>query len=496
MGYEIELEGSFVILPPLSGERVRYLRALAATRRVRRDETLTSSRADPARLAVGLPVGAEGALFTGAGGMLGQEGGGLLLDPGGSPPEALGILDFDAPPTGQPSLWCPWTASEDGRALVPSADGGRVEHPFEWLDYLQREVLSRWGCALAGKATWSGDAEDDHGELVAGTDGVRDEPRGRPKQRSHRERCARCGMSTPVGAWACRGCRAPWSKHAADADALMAQAADAARAGHVAEAVRLLSATLEALPWWALPAWERGRLLGMMGQPGAMEVMAGALERELDPTTRRGMRRALVRIHLQQGRAPAVRLESFRAAGRYAEGVEEARAVEDVGRELGRPDLLLDALICRARCTSGLGRDADALAVIEDALSVEPASLLALEMKGHLAFRVGASAVGEAALRRVLATAPEPRLWVELGVALGSLGRDADAEAAFDAALRLDPAWGRASYNKGHAALFRGDRAEAARCFDRATRDGRDPQAATLAARALEDLRNPLGRGS
>jgi hypothetical protein len=47
---------------------------------------------------------------------------------------------YNSPPAGQPSLWCPWHPSCDGRCLVLDTEPG-VNAAAAWLGYLARHFL-------------------------------------------------------------------------------------------------------------------------------------------------------------------------------------------------------------------------------------------------------------------------------------------------------------------------------------------------------------------
>jgi hypothetical protein len=71
MGYSTDFEGRFELDKPLTAAHATYLKKFNATRRIKRNASLTQNRPDPLRLAVGLPVGEEGGYFVGGGGFMG-----------------------------------------------------------------------------------------------------------------------------------------------------------------------------------------------------------------------------------------------------------------------------------------------------------------------------------------------------------------------------------------------------------------------------------------
>jgi hypothetical protein len=153
MGYTTEFTGHFNITPPLSEPHRYYLSMFAATRRQERDPTITETRSDPIRFAVGLPPGAEGEYFVGETGSFGQDCGD-------------DVVGHNTPPATQPSLWCQWTPTDDGKRLV--WDGGeKFYHYIEWLEYLISHFFKPWDYELSGEVQWQGAEDDDTGTIRA-----------------------------------------------------------------------------------------------------------------------------------------------------------------------------------------------------------------------------------------------------------------------------------------------------------------------------------------
>lgn len=112
--------GAFEITPRLNAVETNYLTRFAQTRRMLRLEG--PYFADPA-----------------------PDGFGQDLD---SP----NVVDFNAPQVGQPSLWCQWLPTPDGRYLV--WDGGEAfDRPVSWLRYLIAHFLAD---GIAGRVTPTG----------------------------------------------------------------------------------------------------------------------------------------------------------------------------------------------------------------------------------------------------------------------------------------------------------------------------------------------------
>ena len=152
MGYTTDFNGQFTITPNLSADHRRFLFAFSNTRRMQRDAAALVGVPDPLREVVGLPIGVEGGYF------IGEEGTRF-----GEPrPET--ILDGNAPPEGQPELWCQWVPTEDGRFL--QWDGGEKFYEYiEWLGYLLDHFLVPWGYVLDGDVDWFGEDHYDQGNI-------------------------------------------------------------------------------------------------------------------------------------------------------------------------------------------------------------------------------------------------------------------------------------------------------------------------------------------
>lgn len=160
MGYDTSFHGEFNPDKPLTQDQIAYLEAFSRTRRMSRDATQTEALPDPLRLAVGLPVGPQGAYYVGDhGDDLGQT-------------HAPEIINYNVPPQGQPGLWCQWVPDETGEAIL--WDG--VEKFYEyvaWLEYLIEHFLKPWGYTLNGEVSWQGEDSDDRGTIYVKDNMVR-----------------------------------------------------------------------------------------------------------------------------------------------------------------------------------------------------------------------------------------------------------------------------------------------------------------------------------
>lgn len=152
MGYTTDFTGSFKLDKPLSVAQLRYLNLFSETRRMKRNAHALANQPDEVRLAVGLPLGADGAFYVGSAADMGQA-------------HTPDVLDYNNPPAGQPGLWCQWVPTEDGTGI--EWNGTEKFYAYkEWLEYLIAHFLAPWGFVLSGEVKWAGEDSSDHGRLV------------------------------------------------------------------------------------------------------------------------------------------------------------------------------------------------------------------------------------------------------------------------------------------------------------------------------------------
>lgn len=152
MGYTTTFTGKFKCEPALNAAQVAYLTRFSETRRMKRDEKIVESFADPLRVAVGLPVGEEGEFFVGDGENFGQN-------------RDASIIDFNCAPSTQQHFWCDWRPSANGKHIAWS--GGEKFYGYvQWIEYIQNSILNKWGVKLSGAVKWKGEYSSDRGVIV------------------------------------------------------------------------------------------------------------------------------------------------------------------------------------------------------------------------------------------------------------------------------------------------------------------------------------------
>ncbi|MBI5209960.1 MAG: tetratricopeptide repeat protein [Elusimicrobia bacterium] len=468
MGYRTEFTGQFVFDRPLSDAQRAYLEKFARTRRVRRDAATTAQRPDPVRVAAGLPVGDEGAFFVGAGGDLGQEGGGPLLAPGGQPPEALGILDFNSPPAGQPHLWCCWAPDAAGTALLCPAAGEHYEF-VSWLRYLLRCFIIPWGYSLDGEVAYRGEAAGDRGRIVLQGGQVAHLPEGG---------AGRCGEGTAAFELGQR----------------------LFQAKRFDEALACFADAVERAPSWADPLWMKGVALGRLGREDeGLALLDRAIAAEPAAQERTMRRRKLHAILAATGRGGQglERGRGLRSQSRFAEALEEYEGYLEALPEQARAgEAGAAGQVGAGLCCQGLGRRDEALLRYEAAIAASPQDALGWMCKASLlSYQLGRPADAAEAYRRAIglgeATA---EMFTELGLCLQRSATLREAAQAFEQAIAADGGCALAWYNLGNVLLQARVPKGALDCFERALALG-DPRCAEHAAKGADQARRALRGG-
>ncbi len=189
----------------------------------------------------------------------------------------------------------------------------------------------------------------------------------------------------------------------------------------------------------------------------------------------------------------AAAAERFEAAGDLAHALEAYEAA--LSSSPGDPTLLCGL----ARLAGRMDMAGQALALWEQALEADPSRLEALDGRGRTLADLHRYDEAIEVLRpAILAHPHEARLWNTLGVVLNQQGDSLAALTFFDEAVRLEPRFAAALYNRGDVRFDLGKLAYAEADFDAAARHATSPgQTAVIAfARALLSLhRGELGAG-
>ena len=460
MSYLTSFVGVLSIDPPLSSAHRRYLEAFAQSRRVCRDATYTATRPDAVRLAAGLPIGAEGSFFVGAGGMLGQEGGGSMLDPGGPTAAEIGIVDFNRPPIGQPHVWCCWQPTEDGAGLHIPESGAHYE-PISWFNYLQHHFLQPWGYVVSGEIDYRGDDAVDAGRL------------------SVRDKSLQCTTGNVCGpqseGWAARE----------NGERLFATK-------DWAGAVDAFNEMVERAPDWPDSWWLLG---GAQARAGQLSDCVASLDQSIGRETdavRRETRRAKLHGLMRQAGKAAEALERgrvLRGHSRFDEGLFEYQAFfEALPADQRTGDEAITAIIGMGLCEQGAGRNDKAIAAYFRAAQTCPENPSGWTYMAYLqAYQLGTPREAIESFRLAIAAGNDGSpIYNELGMACGRCGLHEDARDAFIEGTNADPDDPLPWFNLGHSFLALGDPSEAVGCFERAI-ELADPRCHAAALEGLEE---------
>lgn len=151
MGYTTKFDGIFTLDQPLFDSQVLYLLEFAGTRHMKRNTALLQNVPDLARVAVGLPLGKDGAYF--------------VNQKWDEENDWISVVDYNLPPSGQPGLWCQWIPTHDGRGIQWNG-GEKFYHYIAWLQYLIVHFLEPWCYLLNGSVKWIGEDPLDTGYIT------------------------------------------------------------------------------------------------------------------------------------------------------------------------------------------------------------------------------------------------------------------------------------------------------------------------------------------
>lgn len=137
MGYTTDFRGQFDISTRLDTDTQTLLTKLNETRRMARK--------------LGPEYGIEGEFYVDGKGSFGQD-------------REDSVIEYNRPPSTQPSLWCQWRPTKDG--LHIEWDGGEKFYSYvEWIEYIINKILAPRGYFLTGIVEWRGEDWDDVGAI-------------------------------------------------------------------------------------------------------------------------------------------------------------------------------------------------------------------------------------------------------------------------------------------------------------------------------------------
>jgi len=147
MGYTTDFNGSLELTPPANEELTTFINAWKNTRRMKRDVSKLNEMFEGRKGLKG-NYGVDGEFFIGEG-SFGQD-------------RDDSVLEYNAPPSTQPGLWCQWELSEDGKYLEWD-EGEKFYNYVEWLEYMIANFFEPNDIKLNGDIEWFGEESDDRG---------------------------------------------------------------------------------------------------------------------------------------------------------------------------------------------------------------------------------------------------------------------------------------------------------------------------------------------
>jgi hypothetical protein len=150
MGYSTDFLGSLKFSRPLRDKEVEFLNAFSECRRMKLDvqklqETCGKGKGNPFAKTEDEVFGIEGEYC-------------IEELPYNSPI----ILEYNEPPSSQPSLWCHWIVT---KTELKWNGAEKFYNYIEWLQYLITHFFDKWSVALDGAMQWQGEDRTDRGTI-------------------------------------------------------------------------------------------------------------------------------------------------------------------------------------------------------------------------------------------------------------------------------------------------------------------------------------------
>ncbi|WP_204205898.1 hypothetical protein [Mammaliicoccus sciuri] len=138
--YSTEFKGKFEFAEPVNQDVITVVNGLSSTRRIMRD------REELIKI-TGVDYGEDGEYF--------------IPD---NFDDKTAVVDYNTPPSDQPSLWLEWEITEDGKYLQWTG-GESFRCYLEWLDYLANNFFVPNDISLNGSVDYQGFDERDKGTI-------------------------------------------------------------------------------------------------------------------------------------------------------------------------------------------------------------------------------------------------------------------------------------------------------------------------------------------
>lgn len=149
MGYTTDFSGCFNLNKPLDRETQNILKGLNNTRRMKRSVK---------KLAERLNISVEKCIEE-----YGKEGEFYFDNDNLGQNETSDVVNYNEPPSCQPSLWCAWKYNNDENTI--EWDGSEKFYEYiEWMNYIKK-ILENKNYKLEGCISWMGEENGDVGNI-------------------------------------------------------------------------------------------------------------------------------------------------------------------------------------------------------------------------------------------------------------------------------------------------------------------------------------------
>ena len=151
MGYTTQFEGGFKVNKKLDKDVADLINGITTTRRMKRDINKLAEKLNISKELSLMKFGIEGEFY------YDKED---FKNFGQSKDDT--VIDYNKPPSTQPSLWCQWYYFEKDNEIRWDL-GEKFYNYVDWINYIIKKILAPRNYYLNGEVTWQGEEDDDKG---------------------------------------------------------------------------------------------------------------------------------------------------------------------------------------------------------------------------------------------------------------------------------------------------------------------------------------------
>lgn len=148
MGYTTSFTGYFKIKPTPNQKIQNLINGLSKTRRMKRDVNILKEHFP------NTDFGTDGEFYFNEDDFknFGQD-------------DTLGVIDYNNPPSTQPSLWLDWELDKEDPSKLKWNESEKFYSYIDWLDYLIKNIFTPNNLQLNGTVKFYGDEPGDFGKI-------------------------------------------------------------------------------------------------------------------------------------------------------------------------------------------------------------------------------------------------------------------------------------------------------------------------------------------